>query len=240
MECVGDSVLEVIVVDDGSSDCTAEYAASQGAVVLPSGGRLGPGAARNVGAQFATGDALLFVDADVVVHSETPDQLHRALSEPGTVAAFGSYDDRPPESNFMSQYMNLRHHLGHQQGAGDAATFWAGCGAVDRATFLAVGGFDAERFVQPSIEDIELGYRLRARGGRILLRAEAQCTHLKHWTAREAVRTDILRRPLPWSRLLLASPNDEFSLNTSPTERFASAHTSGGSSTSVILGGSMS
>ena len=57
----------------------------------------------------------------------------------------------------VSQYRNLLHHFVHQHGHAEASTFWAGCGAIRRAAFDAVGGFDAARFPRPSIEDIELG-----------------------------------------------------------------------------------
>ena len=76
-------------------------------------------------------------------------------------------------------------------------TFWAGLGAVRRDVFAAVGGFDAARYPHPSIEDIELGGRLAARG-RILLDPAMQGTHLKEWTLRSMVTTDFVtaRRPV--------------------------------------------
>jgi hypothetical protein len=69
--------------------------------------------------------------------------------------------------------------------------------------FLAIGGFDTVRFPRPQIEDIELGYRLRDAGGRIVLDPTVQGTHLKQWTFWRMLRTDVIDRGIPWMRLLL-------------------------------------
>jgi hypothetical protein len=69
-------------------------------------------------------------------------------------------------------------------------------------TFLALGGFDAHTYRRPSIEDIDLGYRLRRRGGAIRLLKGMQCTHLKRWTVASLLHSDILERGLPWTVLL--------------------------------------
>jgi GT2 family glycosyltransferase len=216
---VGRDLCEVIVVDDGSTDGSGELAAASGARVLRTAGRVGPGAARNQAAREARGDALLFVDADVVIHEDTVERARRALAQPGVVAVFGSYDDAPPDPAFASQYMNLRHHFVHQQGAGEATTFWAGCGAVRRDAFLEAGGYDGQRYERPSIEDIELGYRLRAHGGRILNEPAMLATHLKQWTLRSVVETDLRCRAIPWSRLLLEHPSAEADLNAGAGEQ---------------------
>lgn len=216
---VGVDLLEVIVVDDGSSDGSGEWAACRGAKVIRNERSEGPGAARNRAAQTARGDLLLFVDADVVVHPDAVAHARSAFRDPAVVAVFGSYDDRPPDPAFASQYMNLRHHHTHQRGAGEASTFWAGLGAVRRESFLAVGGYDAGRYAVPSIEDIELGYRLRAAGGRIRLAPEMQGTHLKRWTLRSVIETDIFRRAIPWSRLLMSRPEAPADLNAGRAEQ---------------------
>jgi glycosyltransferase involved in cell wall biosynthesis len=212
-------VLEVIVVDDSSTDDTAMLAANLGARVIPSGGRLGPGAARNQAASQAKGNVLWFVDADVIVHDDAVQYLHDGFTDAGIVAVFGSYDDHPPADNFLSQYKNLVHHFYHHRGRREATTFWSGCGAVRKDAFLAADGFDVERFTRPSIEDIELGYRLRAAGGRILLIPEFQSTHLKVWRFVNLIHTEIFCRAIPWSRLIFEQPEMASDLNVSPSER---------------------
>ncbi len=212
-------LLEVIVADNGSTDASAAWAAEQGARVLPAGNQDGPGRARNIATAEARGDIVWFVDADVVAHDDAVEPLLRAFEDPDVVAVFGSYDDTPPYEAFASQYMNLRHHYVHHQHGGDAVTFWSGCGAVRREAFLAVGGFDADRYQRPSIEDIELGYRLSASGGRIRTDPAMQGTHLKEWSLWGVVHTDIVCRALPWSRLLLESRDVPMTLNTGPKEQ---------------------
>jgi GT2 family glycosyltransferase len=212
-------VAEVVVVDDASTDDTPAVAAGMGVRVMPSGGRLGPGGARNRAASQAQGEILWFVDADVVVHDDAAVELRRAFAEPGVTAVFGSYDDRPPARNFLSQYKNLVHHFHHQRGRAEASTFWAGCGGVRKDAFLAAGGFDVVRYTRPSIEDIELGYRLRAAGGRILLWPALQGTHLKVWRLRDLIHTEVFRRAIPWSRLMLSRSGMLDDLNVGTGER---------------------
>ena len=212
-------ILEIILVDDGSVDATVETAASLGAQVIQTGGRRGPAAARNLGAERSRGDILWFVDADVVVRSDTARHIRRALTAHDVAAVFGSYDDSPQVRNFFSQYKNLIHHYFHQSIRGEASTFWAGCGAVWRDLFLQHGGFNADGYPRPSIEDIEFGYRLRDGGGRILGVPEAQGTHLKAWTWWTVITTDVRDRAVPWARLLLRRGRVEDNLNVAVTER---------------------
>jgi GT2 family glycosyltransferase len=212
-------LLEIVVADDGSTDGSGDFCRAQGARVVTTGGRKGPAEARNVAARAARGDVVWFVDADVVAHPDVAEWLQRVFADAEVVAAFGSYDDAPPWPAFASQYMNLRHHAVHQRSPGDAESFWSGLGAVRREAFLAVGGYDAARYLAPSIEDIELGYRLRERGGRIRLVPEMQGTHLKRWTLRGVIETDIRMRALPWAKLLIERPETPLHLNVRSSER---------------------
>ena len=162
-------------------------------------------AARNTGAARASGDVVVFVDSDVEVHPDALDRIRSAFTDdPALTAVFGSYDDAPPGGT-VAAFRNLLHHHVHQSGAGPAGTFWSGLGAIRRDAFLAAGGFDGERFPQPSIEDVDLGVRLVAGGARIVLDPAIQGTHLKAWTLGSMVRTDFARRGVPWVALLLRS-----------------------------------
>lgn len=195
---------EAIVVDDRSDDGSAEIATAHGFRVLHGEtGIRGPAMARNLGARQAGGEILVFLDADVAVRADTISELVATLQQsPQIAACFGSYDAQPAAANFLSQYKNLLHHYVHQTGRREASTFWAGCGAVRQDAFWGAGGFGGE-YVEPSIEDIELGERLRERGYVIRLAPQIQVTHLKQWNARSLLRSDILQRALPWSRLIV-------------------------------------
>lgn len=205
---------EIIVVDDGSRDGSDGAARALGARVLGiADGPRGPAYARNRGAELATGDVLVFVDADVALHADALARMASVFAEhPEVAALFGSYDDAPPAPGLASRYKNLQHHFVHQHGERDAGTFWAGCGAVRAEVFRAVGGFD-ESYREPSIEDIELGLRLKQAGHRIRLCPEVQAAHLKHWTLASLWRTDIRSRALPWTRLILRQPHVPTDLN---------------------------
>ena len=166
---------------------------------------------RNRGAELATGDVLLFLDADVCVHSDTLQRMADRLdANPQLDALIGSYDDSPSSPDFLSQYRNLLHCFVHQTGNPRASTFWSGCGAIRRTVFLAEGGFDT-RYEHADIEDVELGYRLRASGRRVALDRSALVCHLKQWNFVKMVETDVWHRGVPWTRLILESrsmPND--------------------------------
>ena len=196
---------ELIVVDDASTDNTAEIARARADEVLSlPGPARGPSFARNRGAEISRGVWVVFIDADVVVHRNTLSVFAATIDLDSRVdAVFGVYDDDPPAPGFLSQYRNLLHRYTHLKGRGRAETFWTGCGAVRLAAFREVGGFDEVRFARPQIEDIELGYRLGDRGGRIILNKAIQGTHLKRWTFTGGLRTDLFDRGIPWVRLLL-------------------------------------
>jgi glycosyltransferase involved in cell wall biosynthesis len=192
---------EVIVVDDGSNDRTAELAKELGATVVRLEENAGPSAARNFGVAHSKGDLLFFVDSDVVLHTDAVARVANFFDEHPTAAAlFGSYDIDPGVRGIVARYRNLLHHYVHQHGRAEASTFWAGCGVVRREVFEALGGFDAEGYPR-AIEDIELGYRMRAAGHSIHLDKKLLCTHLKQWTLLSMIVTDIFCRAIPWADL---------------------------------------
>jgi glycosyltransferase involved in cell wall biosynthesis len=212
--------FDVIVVDDCSTDDSAEISRSKGATVLATGKQSGPAAARNLAAQTARGEILMFVDADVVVNTETLGLVaDRFTKRPEISALFGSYDDEPAEQNFLSQYKNLQHHYVHQNSRSDASTFWSGLGAIRREVFISHGGFDCKKFAVPSIEDIDLGFRLRRNGHKILLDRDIQAKHLKKWQIVSHLRTEIFCRAVPWSRLIIENEELVNDMNLKTADR---------------------
>ena len=213
-------ITEIIVVNDGSTDrspaIVREHASVQLIAMEAQGG---PGAARNRAAHIAQGEYLWFVDSDVIVADNAARVLRETLARTRPAAVIGSYDDQPGANNFLSQYKNLVHHYYHHRGKDRASTFWAGCGAVQRSLFLQLGGFDAKRYRYPSIEDIELGYRIGDAGGIIALERRLQGKHLKEWRLVNLLHTEVFRRALPWSRLMLERKDVTDDLNVGKGER---------------------
>lgn len=213
--------LQVIVIDDASTDDSASIAIAGGVEVLKVVKRRGPAFARNLGVTQACGEIILFLDADVLVLPDTiPKVRARFSADSGLAALMGSYDDAPAEPGVVSQYRNLLHCFTHRTGNSDASTFWTGCGAIRREVFLELGGFDTG-YLNASIEDIELGYRLRRQSRRVMLDPEICVKHLKRWKLLPMLRTDILHRGIPWTRLILregAMPND---LNLRTGQRYS-------------------
>jgi glycosyltransferase involved in cell wall biosynthesis len=169
---------EVIVVDDGSDDGTAELLAGFCApfelhsVFLPRTPASGRGAARNAGIHRASGDLIVMIDADQLV---TPDLLaehvrfHRFRPDLVVIGrrdelAPGPVED-PPEVVAVDSREAL--YAEFSANLNNLTTCWHhlySCNAsVRREHLLAVGGFD-ETFRGWGLEDTELGFRLRQRG----------------------------------------------------------------------------
>ena len=211
---------EIIVVNDASSDRTADVIRENevhSAALMPPAH--GPAFARNYGVTLATGDLLVFLDADTSPYPDTFAKIiDEFLNNPDISALFGSYDDKPSQNGLISQFKNLQHHFVHQNGKKEASTFWAGCGAIRTDVFRSMGGFN-ESYSRPSIEDIELGYRLRRSGHKIRLCPGIQVTHHKKWTFRSWLHSDIICRAIPWTRLISGTRQMPGDLNVSVNQR---------------------
>lgn len=209
------SDAQIVVVADGADEDVADRAAAYDATLISlTSGPRGPAYARNRAAELARGGILLFVDADVVVESSAlPRMVAYLQSHTDVAAVFGAYDLGPTDPGMLSQLKNLSHAYVHEISAGDVSTFWAGLGAVRTPVFREVGGFD-ERFRRPSVEDIDLGYRIVRAGYRLVLNPAFRATHLKRWTLSSIIRTDLFARGIPWTQLLRRyRPSGQHELN---------------------------
>src|SRR5579872_140752 len=141
--------VEVIVVDDNSTDGTAAIASRYAIKLIALPQHAGVSAARNRGAEAARAEVLLFLDADVVLAPGGMTRVIATMARPEVSALIGSYDADPDDPSLVSRFKNLAHHHFHQHSQTEANSFWGACGAVRRAIFLTAGGFDEKRFKLP-------------------------------------------------------------------------------------------
>jgi len=194
---------ELIIIADGIERKYLSFISDSDIKILSTNKICGPAVARNFGARIAKGDLLFFVDSDVTIPSDAIKNLILIFRNKDEVKALiGSYDDDPAAPNFFSQYKNLFHHYIHQTSNENASTFWGACGAIRKDIFIKLGGYD-ENYSQPSIEDIELGYRIINAGYKILLCKNLQIKHYKRWSFSSIIKTDFFNRALPWTKLML-------------------------------------
>src|SRR5688572_10145822 len=218
------SDFELLVVDDGSTEKIEPIVLKRGFRYLRIEGPGGPARARNHGARHVAGSYVVFIDADVCVHRNTLSVFAETLrNDPTLAGVIGTYDDKPADPGFVSQFKNLFHHYVHRHSAGPVTTFWSGCGALRRELFLAAGGFDEVRYRVPAVEDIELGTWLAAAGHKLVLEPLIQCQHLKRWTLANMIRTDVWGRGVPWTRLMLRSGKVVNNLNVTMGQRLCVA-----------------
>lgn len=222
--CLMDNLVEIIVVLDGVKNSPEFFSSFVGIspVVIELKRNSGPAYARNKGAEYATGEILFFLDSDVSVHADTlPKVIQHFALKPSRHVLIGSYDDIPLEPSVVSRFRNLLHHHTHQNSRAFISTFWGACGAIRRDVFFELNGFDPS-FKKPSIEDIELGYRLTKAGYQIELKKDLFVTHLKRWSFVNMIKTDIFLRAKPWTKELHKHNKiSEYNLNVNTQEKFA-------------------
>jgi len=154
--------LEVVVVDDASTDDSVRIAESTGVTVLRNDRNEGPATTRNRGAEWASGEYLFFVDSDGAL---APDAVANAVAlleaDPGLGAVCGIEDAEPLSSDGrVEHYRALQHYYWCIASEGDASFLYSAVCAIRATVFEEVGPFNpALRWT----EEVDYGDRLARR-----------------------------------------------------------------------------
>jgi len=182
---------EIILVDDGSSDETPAIIRRYPVKLVQFEKNCGAGAARNRGADFASGDILVFVDADVALEPEAIEKLIQPIICGEAAAVSGNYSQNIESLNFPSAYKQLYIHWAYESaGRRLYNQFWTAIGAVKREVFLNAGKF-REDFQGAGWEDIDLGVKLSQGGHTVFFEGRAQGKHLHRTTIIKLIINDL-------------------------------------------------
>ncbi|MDD5302702.1 MAG: glycosyltransferase [Elusimicrobia bacterium] len=135
---------EVIVVDDLSGDETAKLAASLGAKVVPHSSNRGPGEARNTGVAAATGEIVMFTDADCIVPADWIERSLAFMKDRGARLTTSGYLG-PVDAGLSAWF---QHWEKRSREPFEPRVIRATNGhslAVERALYLEVGGMEKIR-----------------------------------------------------------------------------------------------
>jgi glycosyltransferase involved in cell wall biosynthesis len=166
--------VDVIVVDDGSTDGTAEAAGSAGATVIRQA-NAGPASARNRGWQAATGEVICFTDSDCIPATDWLANLLQGFSDWRVGAAAGSYDIANSDS-WLARWVHREILERHERMPILVRAFGTYNVAIPRYVLEATGGFDPS-YRRASGEDNDLSYRILKGGWHIAFRVEARVAH---------------------------------------------------------------
>ena len=154
--------LEIVVVDDASTDDSVRIAESAGVRVLRNEHNLGPAGTRNRGAEAAAGEILFFVDSDGALEPDAVANAVAILEADPELGAVCGIDDAEPliKDSLVEEYRALQHHYWCVASQGDVSFLFSAIFAIRAQLFSEIGPFN------PSLrwtEEVDYGNRLAQR-----------------------------------------------------------------------------
>jgi GT2 family glycosyltransferase len=207
------SDFEIVMVDDGSTDQSRAIGSNFPVRIVPTAGRVGPAAARNLGARMAEGDVILFIDSDVMVRKDTLDVLVDRMGQGDIEGVIGVQAADMRHRNLVSQYKNIWMRWTYLRKQGDVPLFYTTAAAIRREAFLRAGGFD-QGYATPNVEDTAFGQKLARLGIRVRVEPALEVEHVKRYSLAGLLRTDF-DRAVSLTRLKLRARRDLAQNNTS-------------------------
>jgi glycosyltransferase involved in cell wall biosynthesis len=163
-------LIEIVVVDNESTDGSAAVARALGAIVVRSFGE-SVAAHRNRGARAALGGIIAFVDSDHEIAANWIETAVQVLRDPGVGATGAPYLTQPSPNWVQQQYDGLR-----SRPTGREDVTWLGSGnlAVKQSVFHSIGGFNVRLI---ACEDVDLCNRITGAGFRIVADPDLRSVH---------------------------------------------------------------
>lgn len=159
---------ELIIVDDKSTDNTIQIIKkfkNKQIKLIQLEKNSGPAKARNIGAQNAKYQIILFLDSDVIVHKDVLEKVSNFFKQnKEAISLIGIYSKNPVNKGFTPKFKALLdYYIFAGKKLETVTSFEPRCGAVKKQAFTETGGFDT-RFRGADVEDYEFGYRLLEKG----------------------------------------------------------------------------
>ncbi len=183
---------EVIVVNDGSTDNTAEIVRGFGNVKLISQENAGPASARNNGAKNAKGSIVVFIDSDCIAQPNFLKEISRPFSDADVSGVQGAYLCR--NKQLMERFGQLEIEQRYERMKKRRFIDFMGsyAAAYGKNVFLEFGGFD-ESFPVASGEDTDLSFRISSAGHKFVFNPKANVYHFHPDSLRKYLRVKFFR-----------------------------------------------
>ncbi len=197
--------FEVVVVDDGSEDASADIIKTFPCRLVQLDAHAGVSKARNAGARASCGELLLFIDNDCMLRPDALSIANASYGERKDLVLGGTYTPSPYDSDFFSSFQSVFvHHFETKNPNPDYVA--AHAMVIDAELFRRSGGFIEGSFigVAASVEDVELSHRLRRAGCELVMNPDLQVQHMFRFSLRRSLRNAITKSRY-WTMYSLAN-----------------------------------